>query len=258
MDNHAADVEKYKKWSKKWGECIMKAQECKKDGKWEVLCVWALPHAREIQHLLMRMNAEISQLIQMMSKQIGVVGKEVRIANANASRADPEVNSETQNSSFERFNPAQELRKVYTDRFFTLVKANSFSVERMPHVFLSNQRRETFQLLKTAASQMSTAKKLNSLLCSNFSHRNFVVRYRNRFYTELKRKTGESVSESASRVRQKANTCDFASITDPLDEALKTGYICAVNHEAVLKAIFHKSTSDLTFSRIVDIAAKVE
>ncbi|KII63395.1 hypothetical protein RF11_02204 [Thelohanellus kitauei] len=176
------------------------------------------------------------------------------------------VSQEAQTSSFEPFNPSQELWKDYSDRFFTFVKANAISEQRMPHVFLSNQSRETFQLIKTAASQMPTPKNINalswgeifSIMSTNFSQRTFVVRERHRFYTELKRKSDESVSELASRVRQKANTCDFAPITDPLDEALKTGFICAVNNEAVLKAIFHKSTRDLNFSQIVDIAAEVE
>jgi len=33
-----------------------------------------------------------------------------------------------------------------------------------------------------------------------------------------------------------AATCNFASIADLLDEALRTRFICSVNNEAVLKA----------------------
>ncbi|KII74112.1 hypothetical protein RF11_05708 [Thelohanellus kitauei] len=167
--------------------------------------------------------------MQMHQEQIQKLSSRIPIYNCH----------ETQNSSFEPFN------------------SQYISEDRMPHVFLSNQSRETFQLIKTAASQMSTPKNINSLLwCeifsimnSNFSQRTFVVIDRNRFYTELKRKTGESVSESASRVRQKANTCYFESISDTLNETLKTGSA---------QAIFHKSTSDFTFSRIVNIVAEVE
>ncbi|KII61604.1 hypothetical protein RF11_07526 [Thelohanellus kitauei] len=87
-------------------------------------------------------------------------------------------------------------------------------------------------------------------MSSKFSKRTFVVRDRHRFYTELKRKT--------ERACQNQPEDDFASITDLFDEGLKTGIICAVKNEAVLKSIFHKSTSDLTFSQIVDIAAEFE
>ena len=40
-------------------------------------------------------------------------------------------------------------------------------------------------------------------------------------------------------------TCDFASIKDPLDEALRTRFICSINNEAVLKALFKVKDSDL-------------
>ncbi|KII71792.1 hypothetical protein RF11_05544 [Thelohanellus kitauei] len=50
---------------------------------------------------------------------------------------------------------------------------------------------------------------------------------RAKFYTELRRRQEQTIQELAVRVRTKANTCDFASIVDPLDEALKTIFICA-------------------------------
>ena len=52
------------------------------------------------------------------------------------------------------------------------------------------------------------------------------------------RKPGETIQELVARIRQDAVTCDFTSIKDPLDEALRTRFICSVNNEAVLKALF--------------------
>ena len=54
----------------------------------------------------------------------------------------------------------------------------------------------------------------------------------------MKRKPGETIPELASRIRQDAATCDFQSIKDPLDEALRTKFICSVDNEAVLKTLF--------------------
>ena len=47
----------------------------------------------------------------------------------------------------------------------------------------------------------------------------------------MKRKPGETIPELASRIRQDAATCDFQSIKDPLDEALRAKFICSVDNE---------------------------
>ena len=56
-----------------------------------------------------------------------------------------------------------------------------------------------------------------------------------KFWNDMQRKPGESLQELASRIRQDAVTCDFASIKDPQDEGLRQRFICSVNNEAVLK-----------------------
>ena len=66
----------------------------------------------------------------------------------------------------------------------------------------------------------------------------FVIRERFKFWTTMQRRPGESIHELAVRIRRAAATCDFASIADPLDEALRTRFICSVNNEAVLKRHF--------------------
>ena len=50
-------------------------------------------------------------------------------------------------------------------------------------------------------------------------------------------------------------TCDFASIKDPLDEALRTRFICSINNEAVLIKV---KDSDLTFAKAITIAMETE
>jgi len=73
----------------------------------------------------------------------------------------------------------------------------------------------------------------------------------------MQRRPGESIQELAARIRQAAATCDFASIADPLDEALRTGFICSVNNEAVLKAPKIKA-DELDFITAIQVAIQTE
>jgi len=59
-------------------------------------------------------------------------------------------------------------------------------------------------------------------------------------------------------MRQAAATCDFASIADPLDEALRTRFICLVNNEAVLKALFKMKVDELDFTIAIQVAIQTE
>ena len=91
-----------------------------------------------------------------------------------------------------------------------------------------------------------------------FDPKRFVVRERFKFWSEMQRKPGESVLELAARIRQAAATCNFTAIKDPLDEALRTRFICSINNEAVLKALFKVKDDELTFSRAVEIAVETK
>ncbi|KII72074.1 hypothetical protein RF11_14805 [Thelohanellus kitauei] len=86
-------------------------------------------------------------------------------------------------------------------------------------------------------------------MSTQFGSRKFVVRERHRFYTELSRKSNETVRELAERVREKGLTCDFPSISDPLG-----GFEDGIH----LHAVFHKSSDDLTYAQVVEIAAEVK
>ena len=91
-----------------------------------------------------------------------------------------------------------------------------------------------------------------------FDPKRFVVRERFRFWSDMSRKSGETVPELAARIRQAAATCGFTNIRNPLDEALRTRFICSVNNEAVLKALFKINDDELTFSRAIEIASETE
>ena len=58
----------------------------------------------------------------------------------------------------------------------------------------------------------------------------FVVRERYKFWEDLKRRPKETIQELASKIQHDAVTCDFQLIMDPLDEALRTRFICSVDN----------------------------
>ena len=74
----------------------------------------------------------------------------------------------------------------------------------------------------------------------------------------MRRKPGETIQELAARIRQDAVTCDFPSIKDPLDEAMRTRFICSVDNEAVLKALFRIKDNELTFAKAIAVAVETE
>ena len=74
----------------------------------------------------------------------------------------------------------------------------------------------------------------------------------------MKRKPGETLQELCSRIRYDAMTCDFQLIKDPLDEALRTRFICSMDNEAVLKALFRFKDDELTLVKAYQIAQETE
>ncbi|CAM1331994.1 Uncharacterised protein r2_g4090 [Pycnogonum litorale] len=74
----------------------------------------------------------------------------------------------------------------------------------------------------------------------------------------MRRKPGESIPELAARIRQDAVKCDFTSIKDAQDEAMRTRFMCSVNNEAVLKALFKMDDDELTFTKAILVATENE
>ena len=183
---------------------------------------------------------------------------------STASTASSSTASATPN--FQAFDLASELWTDYLSRFTTFTAAHSVSDDKLAQVFLTNQSSSLYKLLSNLASQETPPKSVNDLsmnvikqyMKQQFDPKRFVVGERFRFWSDMKRKPGESTLELSARIRQAAATCDFPSINDPLDEALRTRFICSVNNEAVLKALFKVGADELTFTRAVEIATEVE
>ena len=141
--------------------------------------------------------------------------------------------------SFTPFDPSSELWTVNT-----FVEAHSVQENKRSHIFLTNQSSVTFKLLDNLAKQKSPPMDINSLtmktigefMLEQFHPKRFVVRERYKFWVEMRRKPGETIRDLAARIRQDAVTCDFSSITNPQDEAMRTRRSC--ENEAVLKALF--------------------
>ena len=113
--------------------------------------------------------------------------------------------------------------------------------ERKAHVFVTNQFSIVYKMLSHFATQESPANEINDLIMDEivaymnhqFGPRRFVVWERYKFYSDMQRKPGETISELTARIRQDAATWDFASIRNPLDETLRTRFICSMDNEAV-------------------------
>ena len=215
----------------------------------------ATPDVTELLALMQKQHQE--QIASMMQQfTLLMTKKETDLAPLPQQSAAP---------TFVPFDPESELWKDYWTRFETFCDANIISETRQPLVFLTNQTSSIFKVIDTFASQQTTPTTANKLsitsikdfMSTQYDPKKFIIRERYKFWSTIKRKPGETVTELATRVRQMAATCDFPSITSPLDEALRTCFICAVGNEGVLKAIFRKN-NDVDFTEAVAIASEVE
>ena len=171
-----------------------------------------------------------------------------------------------QTPPFPAFDSTAELWKDYQLHFETFVNANSVPDERKALVFLTNQTSGTYKLITNYASQQDVTTTANSMkfsditdfMSSHYDPTQFTVRERYMFWSTIKRKPGETPTELAASVRQIATTCDFPAIKNPLDEAMQTCFICAINNEAILKSVFREKKEKLTFAKAVEIVTEVE
>ena len=168
--------------------------------------------------------------------------------------------------AFSAFDSTTELWTDYWSRFQIFIEANSVPEDKGRKVFLTNQSAAVYKLLENLASQQTPAKKINDLTMQNiisfmddqFDPKRFIVRESFKFWSQMEHKPGESIQELAAGIRQDAATCSFSSIKNPHDEAMRTRFICSVNNEAVLKAMFKVKDDDLTFARAIEIAIETE
>ena len=189
-----------------------------------------------------------------------------QLKTLQSSLNNPRENVPTPMASFQPFDSTSELWTDYLARFRTFVTANSVPDNKQAQIFLTNQSNSVYKMLSNLAAQQQPVKSIHELtmndiqtfMAEQFDPKRFVVRERFKFWSDMKRKPGETIPELASRIRQDAATCDFQSIKDPLDEALRTKFICSVDNEAVLKTLFKLKDDELKFSNAIRVAQEVE
>ena len=167
---------------------------------------------------------------------------------------------------FAAFDSTSELWPDYWSRFCTFVVSNAVPEQRKAQVFLTNQTAAIYKQLANLAAQQTPSKDINKLtmleivdfMKEQFDPKLFIVRERFKFRIDMQRKPGGTLQELSVRIRQGAATCDFPPSKDPQDKALRQRFICSVNNEAVLKALFKIKDTDLTFARAVEVAIETE
>ena len=208
--------------------------------------------------------SDLKDLIKVMQEQMSLQARQMEalIARLGPAPVAPVASA----PSFAPFDPTSELWKDYRDRFNTFAGANSIPEGKIAQVFLTNQSATTYKLLSTLAGQQTPPQEINLLtmeeiqgfMDQQFDPRRFVVRGRFKFWSDMKRLPGEMIQELGARIRQDAATCNFTSIKDAQDEALRTRFICSVGNEAILKALFKINDEELTFARAMDLVAEME
>ena len=226
----------------------------------------------EISELILLLNKQHQEQMTVLrdeqnkqhQEQMTMLQEQLKILQSSLNK--PRENVPTPMASFQPFDSASELWTDYLARFRTFVTANSIPDNKQAQIFLTNQSNSVYKMLCNLAAQQQPVKSIHELtmndiqtfMAEQFDPKRFVVRERFKFWSDMKRKPGETIPELASRIRQDAATCDFQSIKDPLDEALRTKFICSVDNEAVLKTLFKLKDDELKFSNAIRVAQEVE
>ena len=218
----------------------------------------------EISELILLLNKQHQEQDKQHQEQMTMLQEQIKILQSSLN--NPRENVPTPMASFQPFDSTSELWTDYLARFRTFVTANSIPDNKQAQIFLTNQSNSVYKMLSNLAAQQQPVKSIHELtmndiqtfMAEQFDPKRFVVRERFKFWSDMKRKPGETIPELASRIRQDAATCDFQSIKDPLDEALRTKFICSVDNEAVLKTLFKLKDDELKFSNAIRVAQEVE
>ena len=226
----------------------------------------------EISELILLLNKQHQEQMTVLrdeqnkqhQEQMTMLQEQIKILQSSLNK--PRENVPTPMASFQPFDSTSELWTDYLARFRTFVTANSIPDNKQAQIFLTNQSNSVYKMLSNLAAQQQPVKSIHELTMNDiqtfmeeqFDPKRFVVRERFKFWSDMKRKPGETIPELASRIRQDAATCDFQSIKDPLDEALRTKFICSVDNEAVLKTLFKLKDDELKFSNAIRVAQEVE
>ena len=210
---------------------------------------------------LVAILAEMQKLQEASQRQLAEQQRQIKEQQDAA-----EANESKVTQDFAAFDSTAELWVHYQERFETFAQARGITRNNKAAYFLSCQTPVIYKQLCNFASQQETPLTVNHLsydqiaqfMKEQYNPTKFLVRERFKFWSSIGRNQGESIPQLVARIRQLAATCNFANIINPLDEALRTHFICSIKNEAVLKALFKCKNEDLTFARAVEIATETE
>ena len=251
LEQQAAQHKEDIKMQREQTEKMLSVQKEQLDLQTKQMMIQREEHKEEME----KQQEQIAGLLQMVHGQA---------KDGNSSQVTSTV--QTSIPPFSPFDSTTELWPDYWARFCTFSAANAVPENRQAQVFLTNQSSAIYKQLSNLAAQETPPKDINKLsmqeitdyMKEQFDPKRFIIRERFKFWSDMKRKPGETLQELAARIRQDAATCDFSSIKDPQDEALRQRFICSVNNEAVLKALFKMKDQDLDFAKAIQVAIETE
>ena len=178
------------------------------------------------------MASEVEQLIQLLTSQQQQL-KEQQEAHQEEMREMQEDNKRlmellvkgqteaaakpvatTSLPKFAGFDPTTELLTDYMNRYNAFVAAHSIPEEKKAKIFLTNQQPILYKQISNMAAQLATPKEIHEVtmddienfLREQYDPTRFLVRERYKFWSNMKRKPGETIHELATRIRQEATT----------------------------------------------------
>ena len=139
-------------------------------------------------------------------EQMTMLQEQLKILQSSLN--NPRENVPTPMASFQPFDSTSELWTDYLARFRTFVTANSIPDNKQAQIFLTNQSNSVYKMLSNLAAQQQPVKSIHELtmndiqtfMAEQFDPKRFVVRERFKFWSDMKRKPGETIPELASRI----------------------------------------------------------
>ena len=162
----------------------------------------------EISELILLLNKQHQEQMAVLrgehQEQMTMLQEQLKILQSSLN--NPRENVPTPMASFQPFDSTSELWTDYLARFRTFVTANSIPDNNSVYKMLSNL---AAQQQPVKSIHELTMNDIQTFMAEQFDPKRFVVRERFKFWSDMKRKPGETIPELASRIRQDAATCDF-------------------------------------------------
>jgi len=168
--------------------------------------------------------------------------------------------------TFSPFDSTSELWKDYWSQFLTFTRAHAVPDDRKALVFLTNQSSTVYKLLSNLAAQETPPREINDLTMDQivaytkvqFDPTRFVIREHFKLWTTTQHRPRGSPFKSWLHAYVSSGHVRFCFHCRPLDEALRTRFLCSVNSEAVLNSLFKMKADELDVTTAMQVAIQTE